>query len=113
MKVPKILDRIDGAQMVRIGVMLAMVVAPQAAMADPTNITSGLTSIQTWLISAAKIIAVIAIIACGLAKMAGRMEWGRFFIREPYQGARPGFERREECGVRHDQLAPAQARRKP
>lgn len=79
MKVPKILDRIDGAQMVRIGVMLAMVVAPQAAMADPTNITSGLTSIQTWLISAAKIIAVIAIIACGLAKMAGRMEWGRFF----------------------------------
>jgi type IV secretory pathway VirB2 component (pilin) len=31
------------------------------------------------LISAAKIIAVIAFIACGLAKMVGRMQWNYFF----------------------------------
>ena len=35
---------------------------------------SGLTSIETWLISAAKIIAVIAFIGCGLVKMVGSGE---------------------------------------
>jgi type IV secretion system protein VirB2 len=60
-------------------VMVAAVLIPQAAMADPTNITSGLNSLETWLISAAKIIAVIAFIACGLAKMVGRMQWNYFF----------------------------------
>ena len=62
--------------------MASMVVAatlPTAAMADPTNITTGLTSLETWLLSAAKIIAIIAFIGCGLAKMAGRLQWGYFF----------------------------------
>ncbi len=60
-------------------VALAAIAVPTAAMADPTNITTGLNSIQTWLLSAAKIIAVIAFIGCGLAKMIGRMQWGYFF----------------------------------
>jgi type IV secretion system protein VirB1 len=34
-------------------VAIAALAAPSVAMADPTNITSGLTSIETWLISAA------------------------------------------------------------
>jgi type IV secretory pathway VirB2 component (pilin) len=60
-------------------VAMAALTVPSLAMADPTNITSGLTSIETWLISAAKIIAVIAFIGCGLVKMVGRMNWGHFF----------------------------------
>lgn len=62
-----------------VGLALSLVALPQAAMADPTNITTGLTSIQTWLTTAAKTIAVIAVIGCGLAKMVGRMQWGYFF----------------------------------
>ncbi|MEO5598862.1 MAG: TrbC/VirB2 family protein [Novosphingobium sp.] len=60
-------------------VAITALAIPSVAMADPTNITSGLTSIETWLISAAKIIAVIAFIGCGLVKMVGRMNWGHFF----------------------------------
>jgi type IV secretory pathway VirB2 component (pilin) len=60
-------------------IMVASVLVPQATMADPTNITTGLNSLETWLISAAKIIAVIAFIGCGLAKMVGRMQWNYFF----------------------------------
>lgn len=59
--------------------MVAAAMIPSAAMADPTNITTGLTSVETWLLSAAKIIAIIAFIGCGLAKMMGRLQWGYFF----------------------------------
>ena len=59
--------------------MIAASLLPSAALADPTNITTGLTSVETWLLSAAKIIAIIAFIGCGLAKMMGRLQWGYFF----------------------------------
>ena len=59
--------------------IVAMALAPTAAMADPTNITTGLNSVETFLISAAKILAVIAFIGCGIVKLAGRLNWGHFF----------------------------------
>ncbi|MDE2562806.1 MAG: TrbC/VirB2 family protein [Sphingomonadales bacterium] len=68
-----------GGTWLALAAAFAVLVLPVAAMADPTNITNGLNSIETWLISAAKIIAVIAFIGCGLAKMMGRMQWGYFF----------------------------------
>ena len=61
------------------GTMVAAAIMPSVALADPTNITTGLTSVETWLLSAAKIIAIIAFIGCGLAKMMGRLQWGYFF----------------------------------
>lgn len=70
---------LEGRSVLFACVGIAALAVPSIAMADPTNITSGLTSIETWLISAAKIIAVIAFIGCGLVKMVGRMNWGHFF----------------------------------
>jgi len=60
-------------------ITLAMIAAPTSAWADPTNITTGLNSVTTWVLTAAKSICILAVIGCGFAKLAGRMQWGHFF----------------------------------
>lgn len=61
------------------GFAIALVAAPTAALADPTNITTGVSSITTWVLTIAKSICILAVIGCGFAKLAGRMQWGHFF----------------------------------
>ena len=58
---------------------ISAVVTSPAYAVDVTNVTTGLTSIKDFLITAATPIGILAIIGAGFAKMAGRLDWPRFF----------------------------------
>lgn len=50
--------------------------ASSPAFADPTNITTGLNSITSWLLATAKPVAILALMGGGFMKFTGRMAWG-------------------------------------
>lgn len=75
-----VLNRLNDRN-VRLGatfVAVALLVA-SPALADPTNISTGITSLTTWIKTAAVPIGILAVMGAGFAKLAGRLEWGRFF----------------------------------
>jgi type IV secretion system protein VirB2 len=59
------------------GTVLAM--ASPALADDPTNISNGLTSITTWVKTAAVPLGILAVMGAGFAKLTGRLDWPRFF----------------------------------
>jgi len=70
---PRLLRVARGAVLV-----VAMVGVASAAHAQTADVTSTATTLYNTLFSAAKIIAGIAFVGAGLAKLVGRMNWGHF-----------------------------------
>lgn len=63
-------------QIVGVAGILASMAVSQAAFAS-TSIETGLDTIESWMITIASVVGVIAIMAVGYAKLTGRMDWGR------------------------------------
>ncbi|MBT0671499.1 TrbC/VirB2 family protein [Novosphingobium profundi] len=63
-------------QIVGVAGILASMAVSQTAFAQ-TSIESGLDTIESWMITIASVVGVIAIMAVGYAKLTGRMDWGR------------------------------------
>jgi type IV secretion system protein VirB2 len=62
------------------GMVAAVALMASPAFADdPTNISTGLTSITTWVKTAAVPLGILAVMGAGFAKFAGRLDWPRFF----------------------------------
>lgn len=62
------------------GLVAAATLAASPAFADdPTNISTGLNSITTWVKTAAVPLGILAVMGAGFAKFAGRLDWPRFF----------------------------------
>lgn len=60
-------------------VAAATLMASPAFADDPTNISTGLNSITTWVKTAAVPLGILAVMGAGFAKFAGRLDWPRFF----------------------------------
>ena len=58
---------------------LLLISTPALAQSDPTNISTGLTSILTWVKTAAVPVGILAVMGAGFAKLTGRLDWPRFF----------------------------------